>query len=129
MVQNTSNHGWKKPAVGSDHDAWGQPLNDNADKLDIRVEIRDTEANLSTYDPKDGAKYLATDTGAIYLGDGSSWNQTGIGGDAGITDRRPDVLSIDSTETFMCQLRRFERFSANDIRIADGGSIHIEQSV
>lgn len=43
------------------------------------VEIRDLDANKSTYDPKDGAKYLATDTGTVYLGDGTSWTEKYVG--------------------------------------------------
>jgi hypothetical protein len=46
--------------------------------LDKLVEIRDTDANKSTYTPKDGAKYIATDTGDVYLGDGSNWTHFGV---------------------------------------------------
>lgn len=41
--------------------------------LDTDVEIRDTDANRTQYTAKQGALYRATDTGAVYLGDGTSW--------------------------------------------------------
>lgn len=56
---------------------WHVPLNENFKKLDEHVEVRDTDSNKDSYTPKSGAKFLATDTGAVYLGDGSSWNQIG----------------------------------------------------
>ena len=62
--------------------------------LDTAVEIRDIDSERSNYDPKDGALFLATDTGEVYLGDGSSWSQIGSvqgGGDA------LSVQGIDNT--------------------------------
>jgi hypothetical protein len=56
---------------------WHVPLNENFTKLDKHVEIRDTDANRGSYDPQAGAKFLATDTGAVYVGDGSQWTQIG----------------------------------------------------
>lgn len=44
--------------------------------LDTKVEIRDLDSARSDYIPKDGAKFFATDTESIYLGDGSSWNES-----------------------------------------------------
>ena len=56
---------------------WHQPLNENFEALSIDVEIRDTDANRSDHEPTDGAKYLAVDTGDVYLGDGSEWQSIG----------------------------------------------------
>jgi hypothetical protein len=56
---------------------WHNPLNENFNKLDRHVEIRDLRTNLDTYDPKQGSKFLATDTGDVFLGDGSQWDQIG----------------------------------------------------
>jgi len=56
---------------------WHNPLNENFNRLDREVEIRDTDASRVNYDPKTGSKFLAVDTGAVYLGDGSQWNQIG----------------------------------------------------
>jgi len=80
---------------------WHQPLNENFEALDTDVEIRDTDDNRSDYEPADGAKYFALDTGDIYLGDGSDWehigsvstdgdNGGGAGGD-GIESARTNV--------------------------------------
>ena len=67
---------------------WHVPLNENFEQLDRDVELRDAEANLDQYDPTDGAKFFATDSGAIYSGDGSNWTLVGyaaraVGGDIG----------------------------------------------
>lgn len=71
----TENHGYNRPEQGTDD--WHIPLNENFERLDRDIEIRDITSERNTYDPKDGALFLATDTGDIYLGDGTSWNQIG----------------------------------------------------
>lgn len=85
----TENHGLEQPSKGESD--WHVPLNENTAALDTLVEIRDSDANKDDYTPKDGAKYLATDTGDVYLGDGSAWTRLG-----GIDDQEaiadPDVL-------------------------------------
>ena len=67
---------------------WHIPLNENFERLDRDVEIRDTEAARGEYDPVEGAKFLATDSGATYVGDGDDWTLVGYvvragGGDLG----------------------------------------------
>jgi len=71
----TTNHDYATPPEGTLD--WHVPLNENFERLDTDVEIRDVDANRSTYDPAVGAKFLATDTGAVYLGDGSAWQELG----------------------------------------------------
>lgn len=71
----TDNHGYSTPGHGTSD--WHIPLNDNFKKIDTDVEVRDAEANLNDYQPNAGAKFLATDTGSVYLGDGQGWNQLG----------------------------------------------------
>lgn len=70
-MAETPNHGYKVPEKG-DSD-WHIPLNENFEQYDTDIEIRDQEANKGEYEPKQGAKFIATDTGVVYLGDGSSW--------------------------------------------------------
>jgi hypothetical protein len=72
------NHDYNTPVEGSTN--WHVPLNENFEALDIDVEIRDAEANRSNYDPVEGSKYLATDSGRIYLGTGSEWQAVGTSG-------------------------------------------------
>lgn len=62
---------------------WHIPLNDNFTQIDKKLEIRDIESNLSNYTPKDGAKFLATDTGKTFLGDGSDWQEIELAGKVG----------------------------------------------
>lgn len=81
-----TNHRYNTPSEGELD--WHIPLNENFEQLDRDVEIRDTEANRDQYPAEDGAKFLATDSGAAYVGDGSSWNLVGYvaragGGDLG----------------------------------------------
>lgn len=75
----TTNHGYNTPERGAEN--WDEPINANFEALDAGVEIRDADANRTEYEPKQGAKFLATDTKAVYLGDGNAWNYlTTLGG-------------------------------------------------
>lgn len=66
---------YNTPAEGTLN--WHNPLNENFDKLDKHVEIRDREDNRTGYDPVSGSKFLAIDTGAVYIGNGSQWTKLG----------------------------------------------------
>lgn len=83
----TTNHDYNTPTEGTRN--WDVPLNENFESLDTDVEIRDADANRSEYDPKAGAKYLATDTGDVYLGDGGSWNRLGSLRSVTVSDSEP----------------------------------------
>lgn len=78
MPNPTENHQYNHPAKGTTN--WHVPLNDNFAQFDTDIEIRDADANKGNYTPKQGAKFFATDTGAVYLGDGSSWNRVASSG-------------------------------------------------
>lgn len=67
------NHGYQTPEKGEAD--WHIPLNGNFEQLDSDVEIRDSESNLSSYEPKRGAKFLATDTGTRFYGTGNEWRE------------------------------------------------------
>lgn len=69
----TENHSYNIPEKGSTD--WNVPLNKNFENLDTDVEVRDNEAELEKYVPKQGAKFFAVDTGAIYIGDGEEWTK------------------------------------------------------
>jgi hypothetical protein len=69
----TDNHGFNTPKEGELD--WHIPLNENFEKLDTAVTIRDVEANLGSYTPKDKAKFLAIDTGRRYIADGTQWTE------------------------------------------------------
>lgn len=43
--------------------------------LEVAVPIRDREEFLGEYEPHDGAKFEATDTGKAFIGDGSGWKR------------------------------------------------------
>jgi len=100
----TDNHNYNTPAEGSTD--WHTPLNDNFTNLDSDVEIRDVESNLSDYSPKANAKFFATDSGRVFVGDGTDWNPVGkipqIPGDVYVQSTEPtnpneDDLWIDTS--------------------------------
>ena len=68
----TDNHDYNTPSQGAEN--WHEPLNDNFERLDADVEIRDVAANRDSYEPRDGALFLELDTGIGYEGDGTAWN-------------------------------------------------------
>ena len=74
-MPETPNHGYNVPNEGAQD--WHEPLNENFEQYDTDIEIRDAEGNLGDYEPKQGAKFLATDTGDVYLGDGTDWQSLG----------------------------------------------------
>lgn len=68
----TENHGYHTPERGAPN--WDEPLNENFDRLDTDVEIRDTSDQRDEYEPAEGAMFVELDTGIAYLGDGTSWS-------------------------------------------------------
>lgn len=87
----TDNHQYNTPAAGTTN--WDEPLNENFRKMEVDVEVRGPDADRGNYTPHSGAKYLAVDTGAVYLGDGTDWNRVGniatVEGDVYIQDTEP----------------------------------------
>lgn len=71
-MPETPNHNYNLPSAGTQN--WHQPLNENFKQYDTDIEIRDQTPTLADYEPKDGAKFLATDTGNLFIGDGEQWN-------------------------------------------------------
>src|SRR6056297_1106381 len=85
---------------------WHVPLNDNFEQLDRDVELRDQETNIDQYTPTAGAKFFATDSGAIYSGDGSTWTLVGyatraVGGDIGHYVNYADGLVDEPVNDFL----------------------------
>jgi len=86
----TENNNYNTPPQGTRN--WDDEINANFEDLDTDVEIRDVEGNLGEYTPKDGAKFMATDTENVFVGDGSSWNKVQSSG------KNPSVDSLDAEE-------------------------------
>ncbi|MUV89282.1 hypothetical protein GJ629_04695 [Halapricum sp. CBA1109] len=77
----TDNHQYETPSAGTLD--WHEPLNRNFERIDTDVEVRDVAANRGDYAAKSGAKFLATDTGTVSIGDGGTWQELGtIGADS-----------------------------------------------
>lgn len=88
----TTNHDYNTPKQGATN--WNVPINENFEQVDTGVEIRDADGNKGSYEPKQGAKFLATDTKKVYLGDGNQWNQIatlgGIEGQIYVQSSKPN---------------------------------------
>lgn len=86
-MAETPNHGYNVPDAGTQD--WHEPLNANFETFEVDIEIRDTGGPTegdNDYDPTEGAKYLDTETGEVYLADGTTWSQEfsfGGGGGSG----------------------------------------------
>ena len=70
-MTDTLNHEYNVPDHGSQD--WHSPLNENFEAFEADIELREVEANLGEYTPTEGTKFLATDTGVVYVGDGADW--------------------------------------------------------
>jgi len=70
-MPKTPNHGYNVPNEGQED--WHVPLNENFEQFDADIEIRDVSSNRDQYEPKEGAKFLDTDTGEMFVGTGSQW--------------------------------------------------------
>lgn len=68
-MQDTPNHNLNKYEYG---DSWN--YNTDMDHIEELLVVRDVEANLANYTPHNKALFVATDTGAVYDGDGTNWN-------------------------------------------------------
>ena len=71
----TDYHQYQTPTRGTTD--WHTPLNENFAAIDADIEIRDADTNRTDYEPKANAKFLATDTRDVYLGDGTQWDYYG----------------------------------------------------
>ncbi|TKX47239.1 hypothetical protein EXE41_06340 [Halorubrum sp. SD690R] len=91
-MTNTPNHEYNTPSEGVEN--WHIPLNKNFEKLDIDVEVRGKETNKGDFEPEIGTKYEATDSGAVYFGNGDAWV---------LADRRVGQLQTDTVSTKQIQ--------------------------
>ncbi|MDT3435765.1 hypothetical protein [Haloarcula sp. 1CSR25-25] len=90
MAEDTANHKYQRPDRGTQD--WHVPLNENFARIDTDVEIKDTAENLDDYEPKAGARFLATDSRRIFMGDGEQWQAFGsVAGSA-------SAVALDETE-------------------------------
>jgi hypothetical protein len=89
----TKNHSYNRPEEGELN--WHLPINENFEKLDTDVEIRDQYTKIKEYTPSEGAKFLSIDTEEAYIGDGNQWNKLDSTG----KDPRVSSLLADSLYT------------------------------
>jgi len=85
---NTDQHNWPTPDEGDSN--YEDTFSDFFAQLDDAVEIRGVDSDKSNYSAVSGAKYFATDTEKLYIGDGSSWNHVGS------TGKKPTFESLDT---------------------------------
>lgn len=115
-MSKTLNHGYNVPEKGTED--WHIPLNDNFRRYDTDIEIRDREERRAEYESKSGAKFLATDTERVFVGDGSDWRALDS---TGLT---PTVEALEPPEGGSLRIRGRNnwnlRGSEGDLRIGDG---------
>lgn len=93
MTDNpTDNHNLPRPATGTFEGTWGVEVmnNDLTNKVEKKLVARDLEANRADYTPYADAIFVANDTGAVYDGDGSVWNEA---------SRKYDTLKVIQAPT------------------------------
>jgi len=121
----TENHGYDTPEQGTLN--WNVPLNENFEKLDIDVEIRDQEGQLDTYQPKEGAKFFALDTGHVFVGDGESWTRASLSTLSVDDSFRLPMLDADPSDPAVGEL--WFRGDLGELRVqTDGGPQALTQS-
>lgn len=89
MTRRTENHSYVVPTEGDDE--YQSTFSEYFDNIDEDIEIRDVESSRNDYQPYEDAKFFATDTGAIYIGDGNNWNQITIGVVSSVFGRTGDI--------------------------------------
>lgn len=115
----TENHGLNTPSLGAEN--WHIPLNNNFNYLDSAIEIRDIKSNLPNYQPKQGAKYFATDTEKQFIGTGYSWAPIQTSGkspsfDAVSSNKFNNIQVANSSQTIQ---------EAHDALPEQGGRIYV----
>lgn len=111
----TENHDYTVPDKGATD--WHAPLNNNFAALDKDVPVWATEDNKDSYVPLDGSHLIATDTGAVYEGNGSSWIQIGSIGSAG-----PELYSQESAPSDPNQNDVWFDQSEGSVKFYDGSN-------
>lgn len=120
MPDLTDNHEYKLPRRGEAD--WDVPLNENIERFDTGIEIRDVIGNRTNYEPKDGAKYYATDTGETLIGDGSEWQ------DIESTGKTPVVNNIILDQTIGDEWASFDQRIEPDERAYKRTTVHPSDS-
>lgn len=71
MVKETENHALNKYDKGDAN--WNH--SPDMQHIEERLVVRDEESRLNDYIPHDTATFIATDSGAVYDGDGTQWSK------------------------------------------------------
>jgi hypothetical protein len=133
MPDDTTNHGYRRPDRGSED--WNVPINENFARIDTGVEIRDVADNRGEYEPKQGSKFLATDSGRVHVGDGDEWQRVGTLVDEeairspadGAEVARPG--EIQSVINSLATDTEFAQVPTQTVRLLSGRTYEIEDTV
>lgn len=91
MVDTTDNHDLNLYEQGDEN--WSH--RDDLETLEKATPVRDAEANRNSYIPYEGATFVATDTGAVYDGNGSRWTKASRNFEGIKADRVNNVTVIE----------------------------------
>ena len=118
----TENHDYNTPSKGATD--WHQPINKNFAALDRDVPIWDQDGNKGEYTPFDGSHFVAVDSGAVYAGDGSGWNQIGTIGNSGpqLYSQPEAPSNASQNDVWLDQANGVTKFYDGSSWVESGGS-------
>ena len=132
------------PPVGDENaddyeSEWGDILNDSGwSQLEQLLVARDVESNRTEYESYDNAIFWATDTGAVYVGDGSEWSLRDaefaslalsslvISGD--ITTDTGDTIWDSTTDSVPTDSLSDDSVTVADNTVSLGGSVSVDHA-
>lgn len=141
----TDFHDYNTPSKGTQN--WDEPLNQNFEDIDRDVEIRAPEDSLSEYPPKINSKFFATDTGQVYVGEGSEWARIETTGQSPVvrsvtyessegSTYQKQLLEIGELEEVDLNFRTDQTYSFSDLSefdyydlevyLSDGGRLRVK---
>lgn len=117
----TLNHEYHVPGAGTQN--WHEELNENFERIDADMEIRDSGApEENGYEPREGAKYLDTATGDVYFGSPEGWNREFAFGGGGGGQSAGRYLGDDGGERNFTGPAEWENDGVTDENEASGSS-------
>jgi hypothetical protein len=97
-MSETPNHGYNVPDEGETN--WHEPLNENFEDFEVDIEIRDAgDPDANGYAPANGAKYLDTANGIVYLVGNDGWEEAfSFGGGGGESNWQEAGAFLEPTD-------------------------------
>jgi len=127
MSDKTANHGYRQPTKGAEN--WHVPLNENFARIDTAVEVRASESDLGEYEPKQGAKFFATDSRRVFLGSGEEWVAVGQMAPPGSTFDGVNIADPGNLQSVIDRAsteKRFAQAPIQTVRLRSGQTYEVD---